>query len=71
MFEQTGSVEDVSIVTDRATGRSRGFGFVQMDSETSAQAAIDKFNGHSMQERSLVVNIAKPREEKRSFSGRF
>lgn len=72
MFEQSGSVESVSIVTDRETGRSRGFGFVEMDSETSALAAIDKLNGQSMQDRSLVVNAAKPREEKKpSYSSRF
>ena len=71
LFEGAGGVQTVSIITDRDTGKSRGFAFVEMDTESSAQAAIDKLNGHSLQERDLVVNVAKQREEKRSFSPRF
>lgn len=71
LFEGAGGVQTVNIITDRDTGKSRGFAFVEMDTEMSAQAAIDKLNGHSLQERDLVVNVAKQREEKRSFSSRF
>lgn len=63
LFAEVGGVESVSIVTDRDSGRSRGFAFVEMESEENAQAVIEKFNGHNLGERNLVVNIAKPREE--------
>lgn len=71
LFGEAGTVESVNVVTDRDSGRSRGFAFVEMDSDESAQAAIEKFNGHTMGERNLVVNIAKPRPEKSSFGRRF
>lgn len=62
LFSQVGSVESVSLVTDRDTGRSRGFGFVEMGSRTEGEAAINKFNGTEVGGRSLTVNEAKPRE---------
>lgn len=69
LFEQAGGVESVNIITDRDTGRSRGFGFVEMDSPESAQAAIEKFNDYSYGERNLVVNVAKKREERSGGGG--
>ena len=68
LFAQVGEVTEVNIITDRDTGRSKGFGFVQMVSDEAAQDAIRRFNGHTMDDRALTVNEARPREE-RSTSG--
>lgn len=62
LFSQVGSVESVSMVTDRDTGRSRGFAFVEMSSKSEGEAAIDRFNGSELDGRSLTVSEAKPRE---------
>lgn len=62
-FAQAGTVESAKVVEDRDTGRSRGFGFVEMSSSDEAQAAIEQFNGQDLDGRSLVVNEARPREE--------
>ena len=62
-FAQAGTVESVKIIEDRETGRSRGFGFVEMSSAEEAQAAIEQFNGQDFDGRNLVVNEARPREE--------
>lgn len=62
LFSQAGTVESVSLVTDRDTGRSRGFGFVEMGSKAEGEAAISQFNGTEVGGRSLTVNEAKPRE---------
>lgn len=62
-FAQAGAVESAKIVEDRDTGRSRGFGFVEMASAEEAQAAIEQFNGQDFDGRNLVVNEARPREE--------
>jgi RNA recognition motif-containing protein len=64
LFSQVGSVESVSMVTDRDTGRSRGFAFVEMSSKSEGEAAITKFNGSELDGRSLTVNEAKPRENR-------
>ena len=66
LFAQYGEVTSARVVTDRATGRSKGFGFVEMPDETSAQAAIDAINGNDFQGRPLRVNKSqpKPREER-------
>src|SRR5215213_6389759 len=69
LFSQVGTVESVSIVTDRDTGRSRGFGFVEMGSKAEGEAAISKFNGTEIQGRSLTVNEAKPRENRSGGGG--
>jgi RNA recognition motif-containing protein len=61
-FSQVGSVESVVMVTDRDTGRSRGFAFVEMSSKSEGEAAIAKFNGSELDGRSLTVSEAKPRE---------
>ena len=64
-----GSVQSAEVVSDRDTGRSRGFGFVQMSSDEEAQAAIDALNGQEHDGRTLTVNEAKPRSESRSGGG--
>jgi RNA recognition motif-containing protein len=61
LFSQAGSVGDVHLPTDRATGQSRGFGFVEMTSNEEAQAAIRQFNGYQFEGRELCVNVAEER----------
>ena len=67
LFAQVGKVESVSIITDRMTGRSKGFGFVEMDNE-AAENAITKFNGTDLDGRKLTVNEARPLVKK-DFGG--
>ncbi len=62
-FAQAGSVESANVVMDRETGRSRGFGFVEMTSEDDANNAIAQFNGQEYDGRNMVVNEARPRED--------
>src|SRR6185369_14744926 len=62
MFQQYGAVTRAQVVTDRETGRSRGFGFVEMPNEAEANAAIAALNEQPMNGRPLTVNVAKPRE---------
>ena len=62
MFQQYGAVTRAQVVTDRETGRSRGFGFVEMPNEAEANAAIAALNNQPINGRPLTVNIAKPRE---------
>jgi RNA recognition motif-containing protein len=69
MFSQYGKVESASVISDRDTGRSKGFGFVEMGSAQEAQAAIAGLNGHQHEGRALTVNEAKPREERSGFGG--
>jgi cold-inducible RNA-binding protein len=64
LFAQAGTVESATVVEDRETGRSRGFGFVEMSSKEEGQAAIQQFNGKEVGGRALNVNEAKPREER-------
>lgn len=63
-FGQAGTVESAQIITDKFSGRSKGFGFVEMSSEDEAQAAIDMWNEKEHMGRKLIVNIARPREER-------
>jgi len=67
LFAQAGAVTSVHIPTDRETGRPRGFGFVEMEDEGSLEQAIQMFNGYSVSGRALVVNQARPREERPRF----
>ena len=62
-FAQAGTVESAKVIEDRDTGRSRGFGFVEMSSSEEAMAAIEQFNGQDFEGRSMVVNEARPRDE--------
>ncbi len=69
MFRQYGQVESVTIIKDRDTGRSKGFGFVEMPGDSEAQSAIEALNGKEMGGRDLTVNEARPREERSSGGG--
>ncbi len=60
VFGQAGAVESAAVVTDRDTGRSRGFGFVEMATAAEADAAVKKFNGQELDGRTLKVELAKP-----------
>ena len=64
LFAQTGTVESVSLIEDRETGRSRGFGFIEMSTKEEGTAAIEKYNGQELGGRFLKVNEAKPRENR-------
>ena len=64
MFEEFGAVQSAQVIMDRDTGRSKGFGFVEMGSDQEAQAAIKALNGQEVDGRSLTVNEAKPREDR-------
>jgi RNA recognition motif-containing protein len=69
LFEQAGVVETVELIKDRETGRSKGFAFVEMATQSDAEKAISMFNGTSLDNRQIKVNIARPREEKPRSSG--
>ncbi len=69
LFSQAGEVTQVIVIKDRDTGRSKGFGFVEMESEAGAEEAIKRFNGYSMGNRALTVNEARPREERPNNGG--
>ena len=71
MFSQVGEIADAAVVTDRYTGQSKGFAFVEMVSDEAAQAAIDKFDGQDMDGRAMVVNEARPREDRSGGGGRY
>jgi RNA recognition motif-containing protein len=71
MFSQIGVVESTNIVTDRDTGRSRGFAFVEMDSREAADAAIAALNGREIDGRELTVNEARPKESRGGGRGGF
>ena len=69
LFAQAGTVESVSLIEDRETGRSRGFGFVEMQTKEEGAAAIAQFNGKDLGGRALNVNEAKPREDRGGGGG--
>ena len=69
MFAGAGTVESVNLIEDRETGRSRGFGFVEMQTKEEGDAAIAQFNGTELGGRTLKVNEAKPREDRNSGGG--
>ena len=72
LFAEVGTVESANVITDKFSGQSRGFGFVEMASGEEAQAAIKQFDGYDLKGRALKVNEARPREERsggRSDSG--
>jgi RNA recognition motif-containing protein len=64
LFTQVGTVNEVALIKDRDTGSSKGFAFVTMSSQDEAKKAIEQFNGKSLGNRELTVNIARPREER-------
>ncbi len=69
LFAQAGTVQSASVVEDRDTGRSRGFGFVEMSSKEEGEAAIAQFNGKEINGRALNVNEARPRENRGGGGG--
>jgi RNA recognition motif-containing protein len=68
LFAEVGTVVSVSLISDRATGQARGFGFVEMDSEQAASEAIRRLNGRELRQRNITVSEARPPRE-RSFGG--
>jgi cold-inducible RNA-binding protein len=68
LFAQAGTVSSVALIKDRDTGQSKGFAFVEMSNQSEAEKAIQTFNGYTLSNRPLKVNLARPREE-RSFGG--
>lgn len=69
LFSQSGQVDSANVVTDRDTGRSRGFGFVEMESQEAADAAIQALNGYELSGRALTVNEARPKESRPARGG--
>ncbi len=63
-FSQVGTVESAAVIIDKMTGRSKGFGFVEMSSDEEAQKAVDTLNGADLGGRNIVVNIARPKEDR-------
>lgn len=70
LFSSHGTVQSAEVINDRTTGRSKGFGFVEMGSDQEAEAAISALNGKTHGERALTVNEAKPRENRGGGGGR-
>jgi len=64
LFAQYGSVDKVSIIKDKFSGQSKGFGFVEMDNQSEAEDAIKQLNGSAMSGRNITVNVARPRTER-------
>lgn len=71
LFQSYGAVARAQVITDRETGRSRGFGFVEMDNDQEAQTAIDNLNGTPFRGRPLTVNEARPREDRGGGGGGY
>jgi cold-inducible RNA-binding protein len=69
LFEASGTVESASVITDRDTGRSKGFGFVEMSSKKEGEDAISALNGKEVDGRALTVNEARPREDRGGSGG--
>src|SRR5262245_56982668 len=69
LFQEHGNVARAQVITDRETGRSRGFGFVEMNDDAEAQKAIEALNGTNFRGRPLTVNEARPREERGGGGG--
>lgn len=69
LFGGAGAVESVRIITDKETGRARGFGFVEMENEADAEKAIEQFNQYELEGRALTVNEARPRQDRGGFGG--
>ena len=69
LFTACGRVESAKVITDKISGRSKGFGFVEMATDVEAQAAIQKFNGSSVGSRNIVVNEARPMEDRKPGGG--
>jgi RNA recognition motif-containing protein len=71
LFAKAGAVKSVALIKDRDSGRSKGFAFVEMNTQVDAEKAISMFNGYSFGDRQLTVNIARPREERPRGGGGY
>lgn len=71
LFEEYGTVSSAKIITDRETGRSKGFGFVEMDDDSEGQRAIEELNGAEFDGRTLAVSVARPRTERPRGGGGY
>ncbi len=71
LFSQAGQIKDVALITDRQTGRSKGFGFVEFNTQAEAEKAIEMFNNQDFEGRPLTVNMARPREERGGGGGGY
>jgi RNA recognition motif-containing protein len=69
LFSSAGDIASVTIIIDRETGRSKGFGFVEMETDEGAEEAIKLFNGYQLERRALTVNEARPREDRPRMGG--
>ena len=69
LFSEVGSIVSVTIITDRMSGRSKGFGFVEMETEEAAQEAIERLNNYELNQRALTVNEARPPRERSGGGG--
>jgi RNA recognition motif-containing protein len=70
LFAEYGEVTSVKIITDKLSGRSKGFAFVEMANDEDGKAAIEALNGYNLNDREMSVSVARPREENKSFRGR-
>ena len=70
LFTQAGTVSSATVITDRETGRSKGFGFVEFENDAEADEAIKKLNETEVEGRKITVNVARPREERPRFDNR-
>ena len=71
LFQEFGEIKSVKLISDKVTGKSKGFGFVTMDDDTAAQSAIDKLNGSEIGGRNIVVNQARPKTENAGGGGGY
>ena len=69
LFSPFGTIFDCTVVTDKFSGRSKGFGFVEYESEDAGNQAVEKLNGTDIDGRNIVVNVARPREERPASGG--
>jgi RNA recognition motif-containing protein len=69
LFSQAGEISDVAVITDKYTGQSKGFAFVEMATDEAAEEAIKRFDGYSLSNRQMVVNVARPREDRPAGGG--
>ncbi len=71
LFSQAGNIKEITMITDRDTQRSKGCGFVEMETQAEAQKAIEMFNEHELDGRRMTVNMARPREERGGSRGGY
>lgn len=71
LFAQAGTIKEVALIMDRMTRQSKGFGFVEMSSDAEAQKAIELFNNYELDGRNIIVNVARPREDRGGGGGGF